>query len=975
MMEFQEVDIKNNAERKADSMVDENSPKPTPNHKLRHARIQRGWSQQEVADKVGTTPLNVGRWERGITFPGPHFRQKLSQAFEKSLSELGLMTENDTTSKTSNASLAPPVIASVQEVSSTSFWNVPYNRNLLFTGREDILIQLHDAFQNGTQPIALAQPQAISGLGGIGKTQTAVEYAFRYRESYEAVLWARADSTDLLTSDFLLIAALLNLAQRNEQDQNIVVKAVLNWFDTHEKWLLILDNADNLEMVSDFILSSGKGHVLLTTRANSTGTVAQRIEIEKMGMDDGLLFLLRRMKRLKGTANLESVPEAIRNQGQAIVEAVDGLPLALDQVGAYIDETGCTISDYLKYYKTRHNRLLRMRGHNATGHPEPVATTWSLSFEKVAHANPAAAELLRLCAFLHPDEIPESMIMAGASELGPLLQSVAEDEFELNEAIGELRKYSLVKRDPEKKILNIHRLVQVVIKDAIDKETQSVWAEWVVKMINKAFPEVKFELWPVCQQYLPHVQICAELIKQWNVTLDEAAQLLSKAAQYLQERARYSEAEPLYRQALAILDQRTESPPFVAQILNNLAFLYYLQGVFTKAEPLFQKALAFREQRLGADHPDTATSLDSLGELYFAQGKYAQTEPFFRKALAIREKQLGPNHPDTATSLNNLMVFYAMQGKYAEAELPSLKSLAIREQQLGPNHPDTAYSLNNLARLYDLQGKYNEAETVLRRSLEIYEQQQDLEHPDKGYALFSIGLVKIHKGKYAEAEPLLQHSLAIYEKHLSLHPDMYYILNGLATIYRKQKNYIQAEPLLHRALSIQEQGFGPDHYSVAQTLTNLAQLYLDQHKFEQAQLLLQRALAIREQSLGSEHPDVAQTLNCLAELYIAQNRYNASEPFLQRVFAIQEQRLGSNHPLMAASLYNMARLYSHQNRYEQAAAFCQQALVILEQVLGTEHTEIVPILETYAYVLRKLEREVEAIALKERAQAIQTRQV
>src|SRR5205085_7320937 len=158
-------------------------------------------------DLVGTTPLNVGRWERGITMPGPHFRHKLCEIFEKSAQELGLVPEPTAPSQPSP--VGARFIAPTADLSAPvpepliSLWNVPYNRNLLFTGREDILTHLHNALTSEDQPIALAQPQAISGLGGIGKTQTAVEYAYRYRDDYESVLWARADTHDLLVSDFL----------------------------------------------------------------------------------------------------------------------------------------------------------------------------------------------------------------------------------------------------------------------------------------------------------------------------------------------------------------------------------------------------------------------------------------------------------------------------------------------------------------------------------------------------------------------------------------------------------------------------------------------------------------------------------------------------------------------------------------------------------------------------------------------------
>jgi transcriptional regulator with XRE-family HTH domain len=146
--------------------------KPVPNQKLRYERDRRGWSQLELADRIGTTPLNVGRWERGVTLPGPHFRQKLCEVFEKSAQELDLVPQNIDFDKATDLPLSTPAIQSSQEV-RTPYWNVPYNRNLYFTSREDILAQLHDAFVNGEQPVALAQPQAISGLGGIVRHEAA----------------------------------------------------------------------------------------------------------------------------------------------------------------------------------------------------------------------------------------------------------------------------------------------------------------------------------------------------------------------------------------------------------------------------------------------------------------------------------------------------------------------------------------------------------------------------------------------------------------------------------------------------------------------------------------------------------------------------------------------------------------------------------------------------------------------------------
>jgi hypothetical protein len=436
-----------------------------------------------------------------------------------------------------------------QVLTSSHVWNAPFQRNPFFTGREDVLKRLHDTLTSN-KPAALTQSQAISGLGGIGKTQTAVEYAYRYHDDYQYVLWVKADSTETLTSDFGNLAGVLPLPGKDEKDQHLLVAAVKDWLQNNSGWLLILDNADELAMVREFIPSSVKGHILLTTRAQAMGGLARRIDLEKMEPEEGALFLLRRADIIGQDDPIEKAFAAHRAKAKEISEVLDGLPLALDQAGGYIEETGCSLSGYLDLYQKRRSQLLKRRGGLVADHPEPVATTWSLSFEKVQKANPATTDLLRLCAFLDPDAIPEEIITEGADDLGQTLQPVAADPYELNAAIEELRKYSLLLRDRDDKTLTIHRLVQAVLKDGMDEKTQRQWAESAVRAVNTTFPSVEFKTWERCRRFLPHAQACAELINQWGMEFAEAARLLSQTGQYLRDRGLYSQAEPLLQQAL-----------------------------------------------------------------------------------------------------------------------------------------------------------------------------------------------------------------------------------------------------------------------------------------------------------------------------------------------------------------------------------------------------------------------------------------
>ena len=490
----------------------------------------------------------------------------------------------------------------------STLWDIPYERNPIFSDRDEDFQHLDEVFMG--EKTALTRPQAVSGLGGIGKTQLAVEYAYRHRDNYKAILWVSADSRETLVSDFVKVATLLKFAKMNAENQTHAVNAVKYWLEHNDDWLLIFDNADDPTIVKDFIPSTSKGHILLTTRMQTMGRMTQPIGIEEMEPENGALFLLRRVNIIERNAPLESASKGDRIEAQKISEILGGLPLALDQAGAYIEETGCSLSDYLDRYQKRNSHLLKRRGEDPLDHPEPVSVTWSLSFEKVAQANQTAAELLRYCAFLHPDAIPEEVISEGAPELGQLHQTVAADPFELDEAIGVLRKYSLVRRDPGTKTLTIHRLVQDVLKDGMGEETQHRWAERAVRAVNRAFPDADFAMWQRCERCLPHALTCAAHIEKWHMTFIEAARLLEQTANYLQVRSQYTQAEPLYRRAQAIYEQILGlEHPKLAEILKDLAWLHYKRGEYIQADELFTKSQTIREKGLGSEHPDIADIL------------------------------------------------------------------------------------------------------------------------------------------------------------------------------------------------------------------------------------------------------------------------------------------------------------------------------------------------------------------------------
>lgn len=815
--------------------------------------------------------------------------------------------------------------------------DLPHTRNPLFTGREKLLDELYRCFQ------ADGLPQAISGLGGIGKTQTAVEYAFRYANEYQFIYWIRAETESRRTNDFVSLARKLDLPEKDEQDQNVIIAAVRHWLIANDKWLLIFDNADNTREVSAFLdevfngynLSNAPGgHILLTTR--DAVTFVKGHAIEKMGMKDGVRFLLQR-------ANLPANSENNRRSIE-IVREMDGLPLALDQAGAYIDERRCSLADYLELYRQEKIALLGRRPEKKTFYPASVATTWSLSFQNVRQASPAAADLLCLCAFLDPDAIPIELISAGSQYLNAPLKQVVRSKGELNDAIRELLKYSLVGRNKE--TLNIHRLVQVVLRDTtLDGRAQRDWARCVVSILAAAFPAVMRTDWGHCQLYLPHALLCDTLIKDYSLVFPEAISLLNNAGLYLQERALYKPAKALLQHAHSI---STQSPDLdrgeVAITYKNLAALYLVQRKLGDAERNFNKALKMIRALYGPDHPDVATILDNLGTLYCMQWNYEQAETHYRRALAMRKSSPHLDDQAVATTLDNLGTLYRLQGKYREAERHYKEADALKEKLLGAEHRDRATTLNNLGQICYLQGRYDEAHLYYNRVLKMRKKLLGSDHTDTATVLDYLGTLYSTQGKYKEAEQYYKNTCTIREKRLGAeHPDMAITLDNLGTLYRLQRKYKEARELYEQALVIRKSKLDPEHPDIATTLDNLGTLYRLQEKYRDAEMLYKQALVIREGKLDPEHPDIATTLDNLGTLYRLQGRSALAETFYRKALSIREEALGFEHPDTASTLHNIACI--HQTRgqrfYARAEDCYRKCLFIREKMLGIGHPEAI----------------------------------
>jgi tetratricopeptide (TPR) repeat protein len=828
----------------------------------------------------------------------------------------------------------------------------------LFKGRAAFMRQLRDSLARTAAGRAAIVSQALYGLGGIGKTRAAVEYAWAHQEEYSALLLVTADTPEALRRNIAALAVPLLLSERDATDDTVRLQAVLNWFKANPGWLLILDNVDTPSALAEAEKLIGQvtdGRLLMTSRlANFPGDV-QPLELDLLPVDDAVDFLLER------TAGRRRMTSDDRAKARELALDLGRLALALEHAGAYIVRHRASFSQYSDLWRGSRDKVMNWADPTVTHYPRAVAVTWQTSVARLTHP---ARHLLELVAWLAPEPVPEFLLEV------PIPEAEGND---LQEALADLAGYSLATRDAEEPRFFVHRLVQDVTRRSLDADTSHCRLFEALRWITAAFTGDPRDprTWPRLEALAPHALAVTRYADDTGLA-DPTPGLMNRLGLLLKTKTLYAEAEPLYRRALTIAENSFgPEHPEVAAHLSNLGQLLQATNRLAEAELLMRRALALAENSFGPEHPNVAAYLNNLGGLLRETNRLTEAELLMRRALAVNENSFGSDHPVVAINLDNLGILLQSTNRPAEAEPLMRRALAIDEESFRPDHPNVAIRFANLGHLLHATNRPAEAEPLVRRALAIDEESFGPDHPRVATRLGNHGRLLQTTNWFAEAEPLYRRALAIDEKSFGPnHPNVAIRLNNLGQLLQATNRLGEAEPLHRRALAINENNFGPDHPSVARDLNDLGELLRETNRPAEAEPLMRRALAIVENSVGPNHAGVAIFLNNLGELLHATNRLAEAEPLMRRTVKITEKSLGPDHPNLAVHLNNLGRLLQDANRLADAEPLMRRALAINENSFGPDHTSVAIGLDNLGGLLQATNRFAEAEPLHRRALAI-----
>lgn len=706
---------------------------------------------------------------------------------------------------------------------------VSFDQNPSFTGRESELQRVRQMLFARQQTVKVA----ITGLGGVGKTQLALELAYRIGAEYKdcSVIWIPATSKESLEQAFLNAARQLGIPG-SEDDKADAKKLVQDYLsgDSAGRWLLVIDNADDIGMwtdqptpdsgrLIDCLPRSKYGSIVFTTRDKKAAVKlagsASRNVVEVPELDEvGAKQLLQKY-----------LSDDVLNDQQHVTALLDKLchlPLAITQAAAYISANGIDLATYLSLLEDQEDVVVDILSEDFEDEgryrdlKNPVATTWLISFEQVRLRDPLAADYLSFMACIDAKDIPQSLLPPGPSRKKEI------------DAMGTLQGYSFITKGSagsSNSTVNIHRLVHMATRNWL--RTEDLLAHWTARAIARLIEVigiVDHDNRATWRSSLPHT---AYVLGSRSVSEDDENRL---------------------------------------DLLRSYGICLHSDGRYWEAELSFRQLMEIRKAKLGADHPDTLSSMNRHASTLIAQGRWKEAEELFLQLMDSRQAKLGADHLDTSITIANLAIIYQHQGQWEEAEKLEVQVIKTRKAKLGADHFSTLISMGNHASTLMMQGRWQEAEELNLQVLERSQANLGADHPNTLTSMNNLASTYRNQGQLDKAEKILIQVLE--SRNLKLggnHPHTLTSMHNLALLYKDQGQWDKAEKIFVQVLESRKSKLGENHPDTLSTMHKLAFAWKDQGRHTEALALMERCAQARQQVLGPEHPNTLITLATLEQ--------------------------------------------------------------------------------------------------------------
>ncbi|MGC7098414.1 FxSxx-COOH system tetratricopeptide repeat protein [Amycolatopsis lurida] len=800
--------------------------------------------------------------------------------------------------------------------------NIPA-RNPNFTGRGELLDQLAGRLNSGTTAVL---PSALHGLGGIGKTQMAAEYIYRHLNDYDLVWWIDATHTTQIRAGLTELARVLGIQGASEA--NVAVPAVIEALRTgrpFRRWLLVFDAAESPEDVLPFFPRNGPGEILITSRNSDWAGIARPLELAVFKREESIELLGRRG------------PEIDPVDADELAEKLGDLPLAVEQAAAWRAVTGMPVREYLRLFDDSVAEILDTA--SAPDYEVSVAAAWNVSFEELKTRNPAAHQILHICAFFSPEPISRDLL-TGVSRvsISPELDAALREPFKLARAIRDINRYGLAKIDHGSNTLQLHRLVQLVLRNRVMAPqvhaTMQHGAHQLLAALDPNDPESSRH-WPRYRELLPHAYAANVL------DCDDSwpRQLYINLMRYLFEYGDHEEAAKLGEQARARFTE-TLGPthPQTLEVSSRLGLYLWAIGRYAEAAELNQRTLALRLQVSGEENEETFALQRNITTDLRAQGDFAAAAKLSEEIYHKAKRMFGEDDPETLQAAYQHGISLRLSGAYRAAAELDQDTYRRRVEVLGREHVRT-FSTNS-ALIVDIReaGEYGQARVRQERLTENFQARFGEEQSDSVANNFLLSVARRKDGDHPGALAL---STAALKRFRIAYGDAHATTMACALAHsidlRHSGDLAEAKKLGEQTFERYRSGLSERHPHTLAASADLAvtlRLYGD---VTAACAINERALEHLRTTIGPDHPyAVIVTINLASDLSALGEVERAIELGRDAVER-GRQVLGEDHPTLLAAQFNLGLDLAAVGRAEEAAPLREPILAKYRRILGEAH--------------------------------------